>query len=404
MTLDKGMKELPALFSILESLKVPAHKSGAFKPIWEKDYFMEKAIRKAGGLNNWGDPEFVSGLKALLASIKQLPSTHFIGQITLHSLIIRSLINRLRFIELLQKDTKNEVQLNAPIIITGLSRSGTTFLQRLMAFDNRHYAFPLWELLDPYKNHGLFDLRRNKTNMEIILKNVLLPELDKKHYTRADTKEECILLLANSFHSQLFTDIAPLAGYLDWYINEDREYAYREYRDQLKILQSFHRGKRLVLKAPSHLGSLEDLIKYIPDAIIIQTHRNPDECINSLCSLRQTLFKMVEGEIDNQEILREVLQLFDSETKKNLDFHKKYSDRVISVSYKELTSKPMEILTGIYSKMNYEWTENMNNCMKQYIAENPQNRRGKHNYNNNLVNNSMPKNIKIYAEFFKDYL
>jgi len=398
------MKELPTLFSMLEYLKGPARQSGAFKPVWEKDYFMEKAIRKAGGLNNWGDPEFVSGLEALLASVKQLPSTHFIGQITLHSLILRSLINRLRYIDILQNHSKEDRTLNAPIIITGLSRSGTTFLQRLMAFDTRHYAFPLWELLDPFKNHGFIDFRRAKTNYEIILKNVLLPELDKKHYTRADTKEECILLLANSFHSQLFTDIAPLAGYLDWYISENREYAYREYRDQLTILQSYHQGKRLILKAPSHLGSLENIIKYIPDAIIIQTHRNPNECINSLCSLRQTLYKMVEGEIDNQEILREVQQLFDSETKKNLDFHQKYPDKVLSVSYTELTRNPLKILNGLYSKMDYEWTENMNNSIKEYILENPQNRRGKHKYNDNLSKNSLPENIKAYAEFFKDYL
>ena len=404
MKVDKGMKELPALFSVLEKLKIPAKRSGAFNPVWQKDYFMEKAIRKAGGLNNWGDSEFISGLEALLASIKQLPSTHFIGQITLNELIVRSLINRLRFIDILQKYTRKDFKINAPIIITGLSRSGTTFLQRLMAFDNRHYAFPLWELLDPYKNQGRFDFRRNKTNLEIILKNVLLPELDKKHYTRADTKEECILLLANSFHSQLFTDIAPLSGYLDWYLNENREYAYKEYRDQLKILQSYHPGKRLVLKAPSHLGSLEDIMKFIPDATIIQTHRNPDECINSLCSLRQSLYKMVEGTIDNQEILREVLQLFDSETKKNIDFQNKYPDKVINVSYKELTSNPMEILTGLYLKMDYKWTDSMNNSIKQYIAENPQNRRGKHSYNNTLTKNSIPENIKDYAEFFKDYL
>lgn len=398
------MKELPALFSILENLKVPAEKLGAFNPLWEKDYFMNKAIHKAGGLKNWGNPEFISGLEALLASIKELPSTHFIGKITLQSLIIRSLINRLRFVDILEKDLKNEIKLNAPIIITGLSRSGTTFLQRLMAFDNRHYSFPLWELMDPYKNHGKFDFRRNKTNLEIILKNLLLPELDKKHYTRADTKEECILILANSFHSQLFTDIAPLAGYLDWYLEENREYAYREYKDQLKILQSYHPGKRLVLKAPSHLGSLKEIKKYIPDATIIQTHRNPNECINSLCSLRHSLFKMVEGTIDHQEIQREVLQLFDSETKKNIDFHNEYPDKVISVSYKELTADPLKVLTGLYGKMNYEWTESMNNSVRQYIKDNPQNRRGKHHYNKNLATNSLPKNIETYTAFFKEYL
>jgi len=402
MTVNHKMKELPALFSTFEYLEVPARKLGIFNPVWEKDYFIKKAIRKAGGLNNWGDPDFFSGLEALLDSIKKLPSTHFIGQITLHSLIINSLVNRLRYVDLLQKETSSH-PLNAPIIITGLSRSGTTFLHRLLAYDSRHYAAPLWELLNPYKNSGAFNFRRAKTTYEILLKNMLLPELDKKHYTRADTKEECMMLLANSFHSQLFTDIAPLSEYLDWYLKEDREFAYREYSDQLRLLQNYHPGKRLTLKAPSHLGSLDHIIKYIPEATIIQTHRNPEECINSLCSLRQTLFKMVEGEIDHQEILRQVLKLFDNETKKNIDFHKKYPEKVISVSYKELTQNPFDVLNGIYRKMDYEWTENIDKSIKQYIVDNPQNRRGKHDYND-LTQNSLPKNIMAYADFFKDYL
>jgi hypothetical protein len=398
------MKNLPVLFSILDNLKYPTLKTGVFNPKWEKEYFMEKATHKTGGLDQWGDPGFISGLEALLDSIKKLPSTHFIGQITLHSLILRSLVNRLRYIDLLNRDVDNNLTLNNPIFITGLSRSGTTYLQRLMSFDQRHYAFPLWELLDPYKNAGTLDFRRSKSNLEIYLKNVLIPELDKKHYTRADTKEECILLLANSFHSQLFTDIAPLAEYLDWYLNSNREYAYKEYRDQLKVLQSYHPGKRFVLKAPSHLGSLNNIVKYFPNAKIIQTHRNPDECISSLSSLRQSLFKMVEGEIDNDEIQKLVMQLFDSETKKNVDFHQEYPDRVISVSYKKLTANPLSTLKNIYGKMEYDWTDQMDKSVKQYIKENPQNRRGKHKYNNDLQNVVLPQNIKAYGEYFNEFL
>jgi hypothetical protein len=262
----------------------------------------------------------------------------------------------------------------------------------------------LWELLDPYKSAGTFDFRRNKSNLEIYLKNVLLPELDKKHYTRADTKEECILLLANSFHSQLFTDIAPLQEYLNWYLNSDREYAYKDYRDQLKVLQKYHPGKRFVLKAPSHLGSLENIKKYFPNAKIIQTHRNPDECITSLCSLRQSLFKMVEGEINHDEIQKQVMQLFDSETKKNIDFHQNHPDKVISVSYKELTAQPLNMLKSIYGKMEYDWTDQMDKSVKQYIKENPQNRRGKHKYINDLQKAEIPKNIAAYAEYFNEFL
>ena len=398
------MKDLPALFSILNYLKIPALKSGIFNPIWEKEYFMNKAIKKSGGLKNWGNNDFVVGIDALLKSVNELPSTHFIGEITLHRLILNSLINRLRYIDILTNDSMKDLTLNPPIIITGLSRSGTTFLQRLAAFDDRNYAFPLWELLNPYKNRKIFDSRRLNSTLDIYFKNLLLPELDKKHYTRANTKEECLLLLANSFHSQLFTDIAPLASYLDWCIRTNRDYAYCEYRDQLRVLQSFHPKKRFVLKAPNHLGSLEEILKHIPEATIIQTHRNPIECINSLCSLRQTLFKMVEGEIDHQEIQRQVLQSFDNETKRNLEFHQKYPTKVISVSYKELTSNPMKTLKRVYRKMDYTWTENLERRMQHYIDNNPQNKRGEHNYNSALIKEELPSNIRMYNDYFEEFL
>jgi hypothetical protein len=43
----------------------------------------------------------------------------------------------------------------------------------------------------------------------------MLPDLDRKHYTRVDTLEECIWLLANTFLSPLFWAFAPVYGYLD---------------------------------------------------------------------------------------------------------------------------------------------------------------------------------------------
>jgi hypothetical protein len=77
---------------------------------------------------------------------------------------------------------------------------------------------------------------------------------------------------------------------------------------------------------------------------------------------------------------------------------------VISVSYKELTANPLEILKTIYGQMEYDWTDQMDKSVKQYIKENPQNRRGKHKYKNDLQEAAIPQNIVAYANYFNELL
>ncbi len=190
--------------------------------------------------------------------------------VTFGKMIRQALVNRLRFLG----DSSPRSELNSPVIITGLPRSGTTALHRLLALDPVFHAPPLWELLDPFLDSA-DGLRRWRTRAQIGFKNRLLPDLDQKHFTRADTPEECTLLLANSFASPLFWDLAPLEGYLEWVQAADQRPVYEDYRRQLEILQARHPDRRLLLKAPAHLGNLAVLHEVVPEAHLIQTHRDP---------------------------------------------------------------------------------------------------------------------------------
>ncbi len=136
---------------------------------------------------------FRDGLDALLAALEVLPGLTPLGVVTFARMIRQALVNRLRFVG----DSAPRRDLNSPVIITGLPRSGTTALHRLLALDRVFHAPPLWELLDPFSTAAPV-LRRWRTTAQISFKNRLLPDLDPKHFTRADTPEECTLLLANS--------------------------------------------------------------------------------------------------------------------------------------------------------------------------------------------------------------
>ncbi len=228
------------------------------------------AAERRTGLDDWGDPNFREALDALLRALEDFRDLTPLGVVTFGNMIRQAFINRLLFVA----DSSPESELDSPVIITGLPRSGTTALHRLLALDPVFHAPPLWELLDPYSTRKP-DLRRWRTTAQIAFKNRLLPDLDQKHFTRADTPEECTLLLANSLASSLFWDLAPLEGYLEWVQAADQRPVYEDYRRQLEILQTRHPGRRLLLKAPAHLGNLAVLHEVVPEAQLIQTHRDP---------------------------------------------------------------------------------------------------------------------------------
>jgi hypothetical protein len=394
---------MPDLIKIIDWFRNPVHQLNIFNPVWEKEALVESAFKNSGLVNSRGHGTAMEGLDTLLLSIRNQDSLHLIGEITLYTLIKRSIRNRSRYLHIKENNLDKDFRFNPPIFITGLSRSGTTFLHRLLSTNPELYAFPLWELFDPFTRSGTRDVRRLKTKFEINVKNILLPDLDKKHYTRANNTEECIMLLANSFNSQLFIDIAPLPEYLEWIIGADRYETYQEYYDQLRILQSFHPDKRFILKAPNHLGNLNELIKYIPEATVIQMHRSPLECINSLASLRQTLHRIVIREVNIHETKNQIIRLFENEIARNLEFHESFPDRVLSLSYKKLVSDPIGSLKEIYTKAAIPWTDTLKDISTYYVDD-LKSHSGRHNYKQENLDKPMPDSIVKYEAHFKDFL
>jgi len=145
------------------------------------------------------------------------------------------------------------------------------------------------------------DPRIAKMERGLRFRQPLLPDLDAIHYTRADTPEECILVLGLTFNSLIFGTLFPVIGYMKWYLDEKDDFQkYQEYRWLLQVFQSHEPKQRLILKAPAHTGDMKPLKQAVPEAMIIQTHRDPVACVSSVCSLVYTFFRAVSDKIDFQ--------------------------------------------------------------------------------------------------------
>jgi hypothetical protein len=181
------------------------------------------------------------------------------------------------------------VPVERPIFVTGLPRTGTTALHRLLTADPAHQGLQLWlaEVPQPrppaatWPGNPVFQLIQAGVQRH----QVAHPEFMGVHFMAADQVEECWQLLRQSMRSVSWECLAHLPSYSSWLQAQDWTAAYRRHRRNLQLIGLPDPGHRWVLKNPSHLFALGALLAVYPDALIIQTHRAPRTAIASVCSL-----------------------------------------------------------------------------------------------------------------------
>jgi hypothetical protein len=346
---------------------------------------VHRVAKKQTGLSDFGDPYYREGLSRLLGSAENDADLHFVGRLAYREIIVNSLANRLMLGEA-RKRTLEVFRrpLIPPIIVLGLHRSGTTFLHRMLALDPMHRGVPLWELVRPFPDGGFAsgraDRRRQVVQRRLHSRQKLAPDLDRKHYTRADTPEECNWLLASTFLSPLFWTFAPVYGYLEWYKDQDRLQASYEYRLLLQVLQAVDPTRRLALKAPAHTGAVEALLQTVPGALLIQTHRNPAETSASLTSLFYSLHSRMTDRLDVRRMTEAILSFQEDQIERNLAARDTHPGALFDVYYDRLVTDPIGTVRDIYDHYDLAWSEEFAQRLNNYVQHNPRGKYGAHRY------------------------
>ena len=401
--------ELPLPYKLLNSLGKLAIALGL--PIFLLDeQSVTDSARKQTGLTDFGDPYYRQGLLRLLDSFENDANLHPIGRFMATERVVNYLVQRLRLVETRRTDPEIFKQpLFPPLIITGLARSGTTFLHRMLALDPTHRSLPLWLLTRPFP-----DLRRSnmdsdprylKMEKDLNRRKPLLPGLDAIHYMRADSPEECIVVLGLTFNSIIFNTLFPVSGYCNWYLEKQGSIQkYREYHWLLQYFQSLEPERRLILKAPAHTGNLNALKGEIPQAMIIQTHREPVTCISSVCSLLYTYFRGASDEFDiEQQLVNPTLNTYESWFRRSIAYREAHPGVVFDVFYKSLVADPIGTVREIYTHFDLPWTKSYETDLEKFVHGNPKNKHGKHHYSASdfgLNESELAERFQFYTDYF----
>jgi len=327
------------------------------------------------------------------------------GWYRIHRLLVWRLANRLTIRRELQRHPEilNE-KLERPIVITGLPRTGTTFLQRLLARDPAHRVLRWGETLHtvPFRLAGS-GIDARAAHAEAFLGDLyrLSPAYSAIHRTTIDAPEECIPLLMNSLRSWGFGLYFPVQRYARWLEAQDLTPSYAYYRKQLQILQTQARAERWLLKAPNHLLALDALLSVLPDARIIQTHRDPARVVPSTASLVATWWGMNLRRFSLRGLGRGIMEEqaeFVRRATAIRDGHPA-SGQFFDVLYPELLADPIAAVRRIYDRFGLFYTAEAERAMHSYLEAHPKNEYGAHRYSLERFGLSRDEIDERFAEY-----
>ncbi len=348
---------------------------------------METQARQKTGCNDFGDPQYREPLQRLCESYQSDRELTFIGQMVCRGSLMNNLTNRLRIQhELATHPQVVEQPVSRPLMVMGLPRTGTTLLYGLLSQDTFSRPLLFWESMQPAPSPTpetrTTDPRIRQAEKTLGSLNSALPELKTIHEFRHDGPEECLGLLMNSFLTPFFRGRIPL--YREWLDTVSPAYvdqAYREYRSQLQILQRHIAGERWLLKCPSHLWGLSGLMNAIPDACIIQTHRQLGESLPSLCSLTATVEQLCYEKIDLQDVGRRGLHIAEQLLTRGMQARDTHPDATVQdVMYQDLIADPIATVRVIYERFGFPYTDEFEQRMRTYMEQSRKTRHAKHAY------------------------
>ena len=340
------------------------------------------------GSNDFGPDDYLPGLKVLLQSMDYDPHFSEMGRRVAWGMVIGVLRGRAQAIASMKANPGFDAKpILAPVVITGVPRTGTTALHRLLAVDLRFQGLQTW-LLDspmprpPIETWGDYPEFR-KSVAQLDAQYAATPDAKAAHFRAAEEVHECCMVLRQSFVSNLWSCGWSAATYDAWWQCQSEEAAYRHYYKCVQLIGMNDPGQRWLLKNPGHIEHLDLLFAVYPDARVIQTHRDPAKAVPSLVSLLMNLNNVMEGDRSQQRaenLLQREVAKWANAVRKADAVRERHPGQVLDVVHADFHARPMEVVEDIYRFIDMVIPEDTRSALARRIEEKPELQHGAHRY------------------------
>ena len=332
-----------------------------------------------------GHLPFTDNLTRLVDSCRQTAALSDTGLLVLRRTALRHLRNLLELRAHVAADPLVATRpLDAPVVVTGLPRTGTTLLHNLLALDPAHRPLRFWEALHPVPSGPGGPTEASllaQAERWIEAFDRLVPEFRRIHASSAAGPEECDALLQNSFASQHFDDMFDAEAYSGWLATAPLTDEYRHYALQLRALSARPGpGPAWVLKSPSHLGHLDALLDALPGVTVVVCHRHPREAVSSYASLILALRRPYGVDASPARCGAQAVRRASVSAGRSLGVRDAHPGRFVDVAYRDLAVAPLDAVRAVYEHLGRPLAAGVERDMRQWVEENPRHRFGAHHH------------------------
>lgn len=291
--------------------------------------------------------------------------------------VVRPLKNRLQIVAWRKAHPEiAEEAIQRPIFIVGQPRTGTTILFDLLAQDPELRPPLTWEvdapLPVPQPDTYETDPRIAETQAALEMSELIIPGFMTRHPMGAKVGQECVRITASQFASMIFSVQYRLPTYYKWLLYEAVHHqAYRFHRIFLQHLQSGVSGQWL-LKSPAHLWTLDTLVQTYPDALIVQTHRDPLKVISSISALTNHLRRMASDDTSIADCAVQSREEIVVGLQRGMTLRESLPPgQVIDVQFADFMRDPFATIRSLYGRMDRQLTPVAERRMREHLAAHP---------------------------------
>ncbi|MGB3050175.1 MAG: sulfotransferase [Polyangiales bacterium] len=346
--------------------------------------------RRKVGLDDFGDEGFLEPLEVLVDSINREARLNPVGHMIIRGRIVGVLTNKLVAQDTIKRHPEIlDIPVEAPIVVAGLARTGTTMLHRLIAQDPAIRSLASWEAINPapakQKPGQKKDPRFAQAAAAAKGLKYMSPGFFAIHPAEPDAPEEEVILLEQAFLTTTPEAMMNVPTYSKWLEAQDHVPAYQALKRMMQYLQwqrpGIGKDIRWVLKTPHHQEYFDPLLKVFPKAILVHTHRDPLKTSPSLFSMLTHLQMIFSDEVDPNRVARHWLGKIENMARRTLATRERVRDRgFIDVSYYDLIKDPLPQVARIYEAAGLELTPSTVSLMQASQRLNKQHKYGRHKY------------------------
>jgi hypothetical protein len=347
---------------------------------------LEADAREQTGLRDFGDGYHREGLERLVASMNEEADLTESGEIMQRQRLGAHLVARLQVEDTYREHPEIEEQeVEGPVFVIGLPRTGTTALSQLVAADPQFRSLRLWEsgapVPPPEAATQHTDPRIAATEAGLAIMNEMFPLMQTMYHSEATTASECQDLMGMSFRTVHFDGSARVPSYMAWVIDCDMRGTYEYHRRVLRLLQ-WHCPPRLWhLKTPVHMFALDALLHAYPNARFLWSHRDPAKVLGSVCSLIHYTRSWSSDRDDATELGPEQTDQWAEAVCRAMDFRSRVGEaRFADVAFEALQNDQVGALAAAYERIDLEFSEQSRAAVVHWAEHHEPGSHGSHTY------------------------